>query len=131
MNKGETVKQAEDAIRMTKNYGINVKLFIITGLPFESNDTHRQTKEFLDKMYLDKLVDRISLLRFTPLAGSYIYSQPDQFEVNKSSLGSKNFSKVSLYRKSSDWWTDKTRFKDCERWYKDMRKFIDERWSDA
>lgn len=130
MNKGETVADAENAIRKTKEYGINVKLFIITGLPFEDDKTHEETKTFLEKMYSSGLVDRISLLRYTPLAGSYIYSQPDKFGVKKSMLVSKNFSKVSLYRNSYDWWTDEIRYKDCDRWYKDMKKFIDDRWDD-
>lgn len=131
MNKGETVADAENAIKKTKEYGINVKLFIITGLPFEDDITHEETKAFLERMYSAGFVDRISLLRYTPLAGSYIYSQPNAFGVKKSMLVSKNFNKVSLYRKSHDWWLDKDRYKNCERWYRDMKKFIDDRWDDT
>ncbi len=130
MNKGVTVAQAEEAIEKTKKAGINVKVFIITGLPFESDETHEQTKKFLDKMYEKGYIDRISLLRYTPLAGSHIYAQPNNYGVNSSSLNRKNFDKASLYRNSYDWWTDKKRYKDCQRWYEDMSKFIEERWSD-
>lgn len=130
MGKGTTVACAENAIRKTKAYGMNVKLFIITGLPFETDATHEETKRFLEKMHSEKLVDRISLLRYTPLAGSYIYSQPREFGVKKSVLGTENFDKVNLYRKSYDWWTEKSRYGDCERWYNDMRRFIDDRWTD-
>lgn len=131
MNKGVTVQVSEEAINKTKSVGINVKIFIITGLPYESDRTHNETKAFLQKMYEKGLIDRISLLRFAPLAGSYIYSQPEKFGIKKSCLISDNFNKVSLYRKSYDWWNDRKRFSDCERWYKDMKAFIDARWGDA
>lgn len=131
MQKGVTIAHAEQAIRQTKEYGINVKLFIITGLPFETDSTHNETKTFLERMHSEKLIDRISLLRYTPLAGSYIYDHPETYGVKKSMLTTKNFSKVSLYRKSYNWWTEKGRYEKCERWYKDMQNFIDERWSDT
>lgn len=131
MRKGVTVADAEKAIRQTKKYGMKVKLFIITGLPFETDDTHNETKKFLERMHSENLVDRISLLRYTPLAGSYIYDHPEPYGVKKNMLNSRNFSKVSLYRKSHNWWTDKSRYASCERWYKDMRKFIDDRWTDT
>lgn len=130
MNKGVTITEAEEAIRKTKEYGIKVKLFIITGLPFENNTTHNETKRFLEKMHSEKLVDRVSLLRYSPLAGSYIYAQPEQFGVKRNVLTSRNFRRVRLYQNSFDWWADKSRYKDCERWYKEMKKFIDEQWGD-
>lgn len=81
-------------------------------------------------MYEKGYIDRILLLRYTPLAGSHIYAQPNEYGVKSSSLNRKNFDKVSLYRNSYDWWTDKKRYKNCQRWYEDMSKFIEERWSD-
>ena len=129
MNKRETVADAEKAIIQTKAFGIGVKLFIITGLPFETDATHEETKNFLTRM--QQHIDRVSLLRYTPLAGSYIYSQPEKFGIRKSTLSRDNFNKASLYRKSYDWWKDNTRYKNCERWYKDMSKFIEDRWGDA
>lgn len=129
MNKCETVADAEAAIKKTNSYGIGVKLFIITGLPFETDATHQETKDFLSKM--QPYISRVSLLRYTPLAGSYIYSQPEKFGIKKSTLTRDNFNKTSLYRRSFDWWKDNMRYKDCERWYKDMSKFIEDRWGDA
>lgn len=131
VNKGVTVQMAEDAIRMTKKAGINVKVFIITGLPYENDATHNETKAFLQKMFDAGLIDRISLLRFAPLAGSYIYSQPGKFGIKQSRLVPDNFNKISLYRNSYDWWSTENRFSDCERWYKDMSVFIGKLWKDT
>lgn len=133
MHKGEnvTVECAENAIRSTKDFGIGVKLFIITGLPGETDKTHSETKTFLDKMYNEGLVDRVSLLRYTPLAGSYIYDYPEEFGVNRKVLNISTFEKTRLYKQSHDWWIDRYRFKKCEKWYDEMQKFIEERWGDA
>ena len=132
MHKGGevTAECAEKAIRLTKSYEIDVKLFIITGLPGETDVTHNETKEFLEKLYQDKQIDRVSLLRYTPLAGSHIYDNPDQFGINSSTLGIDTFQKTRLYRDSYDWWSDSSIMGKCETWYNDMRKFIDERWKD-
>lgn len=131
MKKGITVTMAEEAIRQTKSYGIGVKLFIITGLPHESDETHNKTKDFLTRMHQEKLVDRVSLLRYTPLAGSYIYDNPENFGIKKNALNANNFSKTHLYRDSYDWWSDPERFSKCEGWYADMKSFIEHRWGDA
>jgi len=130
LNKGVTVARAEQAIIKTHNMGMGVKLFIITGLPFETDETHNQTKEFLEKMYQLKYVNRVSLMRFTPLAGSYIYDHPDEFGINGSILGKSTFKHTKLYRDSFNWWSEKKRLQKCNEWFDDMNKFINDRWKD-
>lgn len=130
MEKGITVELAEDAIRKTKAYGIGVKLFIITGLPGENQKTHKETICFLERMSQEKLVDRVSLLRYTPLAGSYIYDHPDKYGINNQVLKIENFDKMHLYKKSHDWWIDKQRFKKCNNWYNELQKVIEQNWGD-
>lgn len=132
MHKGDnvTVACAENAIRKTKKYGIGVKLFMITGLPGESDITHTETKNFLQKMYDEKLVDRVSLLRYTPLAGSHIYDYPDDFAVDKRKLNIGTFEKTRLYKESFDWWIEKDRIKKCNQWYEEMQSFIEKLWGD-
>lgn len=128
MNKGTTVETAKKAIKMTKQKGISVKVFIITGLPGENKKTHDETKDFLREM--KPYIDRISLLRFTPLAGSYIYSNPNKFGINSNMLKIDNFDKMRLYRKSANWWIKSDQFMECEKWYKDMQEFININWEE-
>ena len=130
MKKGITIEMAEEAIRKTKEQGIGVKLFIITGLPGESDKTHKETVDFLKKMKNENLVNRVSLLRYTPLAGSYIYDYPDKFGINRHALKIENFDKMFLYKKSYDWWNDRQRLKKCNNWYDDIQKVIEENWGD-
>lgn len=130
MQKNIDVAIAEKAIRDTKKHDIGVKLFIITGLPGETDETHKATKQFLEKMSNENLVDRVSLLRYTPLAGSHIYDAPQRFGIDERALKIENFDKMSLYRKSHNWWSDKDRFAKCNNWYNDMQNFIDTRWKE-
>lgn len=130
MRKNITVAKAEEAIRKTKSKGIMVKVFIITGLPGETDDTHNETKAFLERMYNEELIDRVSLLRYTPLAGSYIFNNPHKYKINNRALQIKNFDKMRLYRKSYDWWTERGRWEKCNEWYEDMSTFINDKWSE-
>lgn len=79
-------------------------------------------------MNREGLVERVSLLRYTPLAGSYIYDNPSRFGINNKVLKIENFDKMSLYRKSHDWWIDKKRLEECNKWYEDLQNFIEDKW---
>lgn len=131
MQKGTTVEKAEYAIKLTKSHNIGVKLFIITGLPGETDDTHNETKNFLSKMRNNDLVDRVSLLRYTPLPGSYIYENANNFGINKERLSIDSFSKMHLYKNSNNWWKDDGRFEKCNEWYSEMRELIDNYWPNS
>lgn len=131
MSKQITVEMAEEAIRRTKEHGIGTKLFIITGLPGETDETHKETIIFLKKMKEMDLVDRVSLLRYTPLAGSYIYDHPDKFGINGKELNKDNFRNMHLYLKSHNWWSDKDVYEKCNKWYREMQEVIDQNWRDS
>lgn len=131
MGKQVTVETAEEAIRKTKERRIGIKLFIITGLPGETDETHRETMEFLEKMKESNLVDRVSLLRYTPLAGSYIYDHPDKYGINGQKLKTENFDKMHLYKKSYDWWNDKQMFDKRNEWYEELQNMIEQCWGDC
>lgn len=126
MNKNTTVEKAKESIMLTKNNGIGVKIFIITGLPGETDITHNETINFLQEM--KPYIDRISLLRYTPLAGSYIYDNPGDFGINEKVLTIENFDKMRLYRRSTNWWIERRRYDDCNKWYKEMEDFIKQNW---
>ncbi len=55
MNKQCTVADSKRAIKLVRNYGMNVKAFIITGLPFETKETNEETKRFLSEMGKDNI----------------------------------------------------------------------------
>lgn len=131
MQKGITIEMAEKVIQKTKAHGIGVKLFIITGLPEENEKDHIETIRFLEKMKKEGIVDRVSLLRYTPLAGSYIYDHPENYGINSQELKTDNFDKMYLYERSYNWWNDERRLMICDKWYNEIQTLIDKNWGDS
>lgn len=118
MKKGCTVRQAESALEQAKAYGFNVKIFLISGLPGENAETNEATKTFLRSA--GKYIDRISLLRFAPLPGSAIYSNPELYGIKKESLSEINYSSMKLYHDTADWWSDSSILASNNNIYKDL-----------
>ena len=82
-------------------------------------------------MHEEQLVDRVSLLRFTPLAGSEIYKNPDRYGINPSTLSVENFDKTYLYRDSFNWWNSEEMKQKRDCWFNDMKGLIDKFWPDS
>jgi radical SAM superfamily enzyme YgiQ (UPF0313 family) len=78
IGKGETVEDHKKAIWIAKNNGLKVKIFLMTGLPFESDNTIEMNKWFIEDTQPDKVV--VSL--FTPFPGSDIYEHPYDYLVD-------------------------------------------------
>ena len=77
VNKGETVRKNMEAVKLCHKAGIRVKGFLIIGLPGESEESVRETADFLEEAKLDDL--DISI--FTPYPGSYIYKNKEKFDI--------------------------------------------------
>ena len=75
------------------------------------------------------MVDRVSLLQYTPLGG--LYDHPEEYGINGQMLKIENFDKMYLCEKPNNWWCDKRRLKKCDAWYGAMRNFIDENWDES
>ncbi len=78
IGKGETVEDHKKAIKIAKDNGLKVKIFLMTGLPFESDNTIEMNKWFIEDTQPDKVV--VSL--FTPFPGSDIYEHPYNYLVD-------------------------------------------------
>lgn len=77
LNKGTTVKQNVEAIRLTKKVGIPSKAAVIVGNPGETWDTVAETIQFID----DSRPDEGILCVFTPFPGSPAWENPDKFKL--------------------------------------------------
>lgn len=78
MNKRETIDEIETAIRLCNKVGIQVKAFLIEGLPGETPESILLTKAFMQRCRPDSY----TLARFTPLPGSHIWNFPEKFGMN-------------------------------------------------
>lgn len=129
MNKKCTVDDARRAIELVRSYNINVKAFIITGLPFEDKNTNEETKKFLGDMGIQN-INRISLLRFVPLPGSYIYNHPEKFGLKANFKQEISYKSYRLYDETDNWWTDDNAYALRNEIYKDIRDFMLTIWKD-
>lgn len=88
MNKQTTCTQAIKALKLCKKYEIKAKLFLIHGFPGENFETTIETINFLKEN--KEFIDRISLFRWAPLPGSYVYDNPKKFGIDIKKLSFKN-----------------------------------------
>lgn len=71
MMKGITKKQITNALELTRKHGIVNKGFFMIGVPGETTETLRETRDFIKDLSLDE----ISLNYFTPFPGSQLYRE--------------------------------------------------------
>lgn len=126
MNKGCSSTCAENAINLAHEQGFYVKCFIVSGFPGETAVTTKETLLFLKKLH--KKIDSVSLLRFTPLPGSPIFSNPEKYGIDKEKLILENFDNLHLYHGNFNWWKDETEFKKKNTYYKVLEQYIERIW---
>jgi radical SAM superfamily enzyme YgiQ (UPF0313 family) len=67
----------KDAVQVIQKWGMKAKVYIITGLPGETDKSIEATKKFV----LDLKPDKWICLLFTPYPGTPIYMNPDLYGV--------------------------------------------------
>lgn len=77
MHKGEKVEDHKRAIGLLKEGGIRSKVYLIAGLPGETEETIILNEQFM----LETKPDKWTLSRFTPYPGSPIWFKPDKYDV--------------------------------------------------
>lgn len=79
IQKGETVERQEHALRLTKDAGFSVWIYLMAGLPFETWDTVQHLKNFIIKN--KEYIDKYTLATLTPYPGSDIYNNPEKYDI--------------------------------------------------
>jgi radical SAM superfamily enzyme YgiQ (UPF0313 family) len=75
VNKGITLDQVRQAVRLSRDAGIKTKGFFIVGHPGETRETLRMTLDFA----LDLPLNDISVSLMTPFPGSELYNRANEF----------------------------------------------------
>lgn len=78
MNKRTTVLRNEEMMKLAHEYGLNVKIYLISNFPGETLDTIKETVEFVRKTEPDKCL----VSNFAPLPGSDVYNNKWKYGVN-------------------------------------------------
>src|ERR1700716_1711336 len=80
MNKNIRPEQIRAAVYDARAADIGVKLFLVHGFPGEDLESSRETLTLLQD--LAPCVERVSLFRFVPLPGTYVYEHPGEFDLH-------------------------------------------------
>jgi radical SAM superfamily enzyme YgiQ (UPF0313 family) len=123
MGKCVSVDQIYNAIRMTYAAGIGVKVFIIHGYPGENMETTRETMAMLND--LSRMIERVSLFRFVPLPGSFVFDNADTVGLVRVD----DMSKCHIHHNPHHWWGSESDFAEVEASYKELDAFIRRRWN--
>ena len=131
MRKNITQEQIRRAVRITHDLGINVKLFVIHGYPGENAATTQETLNLLQD--IAPQVDRVSLFRFVPLPGTYVYDHSHEFNIrgtNRDSDWNGDWSKYHIHHNPYHWWGNEADFKIITDSYQKLHTFVQEAWPD-
>lgn len=125
MGKNISGDQIRKAIALASSVGIQVKIFLVHGFPGENLASTQETISLLRD--IKRMVDRISLFRFVPLPGSYVFNNPDLFDLTIPKHIS-DWGIFHIYRNHHHWWGNKEDFRQMEIAYHELRKFIADHW---
>ncbi len=114
---------------MARQAGIKVKLFLIHGYPGENLNTTRETIRLLDELAGD--IERVSLFRFVPLPGTYVYDHPEEFDLHGTDRDpgwDGDWSRYHIHHNHLHWWGSDQDFSLVQRGYEELRGRVDRLW---
>jgi anaerobic magnesium-protoporphyrin IX monomethyl ester cyclase len=94
MNKNLTVEQAEYAIKLIKDFGIKVKVYLMVNFPGETEETVEETIKFVERTRPDS----VFVSSFVPLPGSDTYANPLKYGIIWMSKNWSDYYTVGKYR---------------------------------
>lgn len=77
--KGTTVEQNERAIRMAKDSGFLVRIFLMSGLPGETKDSGKMLADWIEDNKL--FIDTVTLTNVIPLFGTDMRENPTKYGI--------------------------------------------------
>lgn len=129
MDKRATLEQAEAALRLTYESGIKNKVFLVHGYLGEDRQSTEETMAFLDRV--GKWIERVSLFRFVPLPGTYVYNHA--IELNIRGIPGRSgwdgdWGKFHIHHNHHHWWGSKDEFAQLTTQFWRLSAFVEERW---
>jgi anaerobic magnesium-protoporphyrin IX monomethyl ester cyclase len=125
MGKNINLNQICNAIKITHSVGIKVKIFLIHGYPGENMNTTNETMLLLERM--SSMIERVSLFRFAPLPGSYVYDNYKQTGLHISGT-KEDWVKSHIHHNHYHWWGTKNDFAELSKSFKILDKFVAFHW---
>jgi radical SAM superfamily enzyme YgiQ (UPF0313 family) len=129
MRKNITQEQIHYAVETAHRIGINVKLFLIHGYPTEDFDSTQETMTLLRE--LAPQIERVSLFRFVPLPGTYVFDNPEEFALhgtNHDPDWDGDWSKYHIHHNHHHWWGTADQFKVVNESYNQLSDLVNSMW---
>lgn len=130
MNKKIRVPQIKEALKMTYDAGIKNKVFLIHGFPGENHETTKETIDLLKEV--GHLISKVSLFRFVPLPGTYVYNNPEMFDL-KGTMSDPDWdgdwSKFHIHHNHYHWWGSSEEFIALNDSYEILNTYIKSNWA--
>ncbi|MEU6379253.1 radical SAM protein [Streptomyces sp. NPDC046909] len=129
MRKDTKQEQIRSAVRMARQVGIKVKVFLVHGYPGENLETTRATMRLLNELAPD--IERVSLLRFVPLPGTYVYEHPDEFDLHHTDRDADwdgDWRRYHIHHNHEHWWGTTEDFAVVQQGYEMLRGMVDALW---
>jgi anaerobic magnesium-protoporphyrin IX monomethyl ester cyclase len=129
MDKRATIDQARVALTETYNHGIKNKVFLVHGYPGEDTESTEETMRFLDDV--GDRIERVSLFRFVPLPGTFVYNNPDMFQLRGLPMQPDwdgNWGKFHIHHNHHHWWGSARDFERLTEDFWRLWEYVEERW---
>ena len=125
MGKNISCSQIRNAIALTNSLGIMVKVFLVHGFPGENLSSTHETINLLKE--IATMVDRVSLFRFVPLPGSFVFNNAKMFGLNISEHDMA-WEGYHIYHNHRHWWGNSDDFREMEKSYHELKRFVCDTW---
>jgi radical SAM superfamily enzyme YgiQ (UPF0313 family) len=129
MDKRVTVEQIEFAMRATYEADIKNKVFLVHGYPGEDATSTEETMRLLDRV--GQWITRVSLFRFVPLPGTYVYNNARALGIRGTphySSWDGDWGKFHIHHNHHHWWGSAADFEVLTDAYWKLREYVEERW---
>ncbi|WP_051856149.1 B12-binding domain-containing radical SAM protein [Streptomyces sp. NRRL B-1347] len=131
MRKNITADHVHRAVRWSRAADINIKLFLIHGYPGEDLQSTAETMELLGE--IAPHIDRVSLFRFVPLPGTYVYDHPEEFSLHHTSSQpgwTGDWGQYHIHHNDQHWWGTEQQFAQVQAGYEQLAAMVGELWPD-
>lgn len=129
MDKRATIEQVKFALRESHAAGIKNKVFLVHGYPGEDEESTLETMRLLD--VVGPWIERVSLFRFVPLPGTYVYNNAAALGIRGTPQTEKwdgDWGKFHIHHNHHHWWGTEDQFQKLTNAYYQLRDYVEERW---
>ncbi|MGZ2744888.1 B12-binding domain-containing radical SAM protein [Burkholderia stagnalis] len=129
MDKRASVDQIRNALRLTYEAGIKSKVFLVHGYPGEDSSSVSETIALLDE--IGHWITRVSLFRFVPLPGTYVYKNAAQFDLRGTDQcpdWEGDWGKYHIHHNHHHWWGSAQQFEELSLSFLRLQTYVEERW---